>query len=329
MTFAFAALSLADFTFASQFLVALVFFWRRRPPRSRLLVAVGFLATTGLVGVLLDAPALAHAMSYAASVYRKPGFGERLFSAGNLGVWIQGLTGGARPSGILVFALAVLLLAACAAWIAYLRRQPWISWLLVSPLLLEVAVVAAAGLQTSPRFFLWAVPVALFHAVAIAALFDSRPRARGRGFAAPVATAVLVAISAALLLPYYRTPKQPTRQSLEWLTGRLAPGEVVVAVYLAKWGARYYGPTLGLQEGRDLFVVHTPAELDQLELRFGKRNLRVVTTFDAATRTEDPALARRIEASYPIEKQFRGLLADADVRLRRWRGLVSSPPAAD
>ena len=48
-----------------------------------------------------------------------------------------------------------------------------------------------------------------------------------------------------------------------------------------------------------------------------------------STRTEYPALSQRLEASYPVEKRFRGLLADADVRLRRWRGLVSSPPAAD
>jgi 4-amino-4-deoxy-L-arabinose transferase-like glycosyltransferase len=329
MLFAFAALPLADFMYAAQVLVVLAYFWRRRPPRSQLRPAVGFLAAAGLVGALLDAPALAHAMSYAASVYRTPGFGARLFSAGNLGVWIQGLAGGARASGIVIFALAALLLAGGAGWLVYLRRQPWTSWLLVSPLLLEVAVVAAAGLQTSPRFFLWAVPVALFHAVAIAALFDSRPRARGRGRAALVTTAILVAISAALLLPYYRTPKQPTRQSMEWLTGRLQPREVVVAIYLAKWGARYYGPALGLQEGRDLFVVHTPSELDELEHRFGERHLRIVTTFDAATRTEYPVLFQRIEASYPVERRFRGLLDDADVRLRRWRGLVSSPPAAD
>lgn len=329
MMLALGELPLAAFVLAAQLLVGLVHVRRRQAPRERVGPAAAALAAAALFGGLLYAPAIARAASYAATVYRASGFGQRLVSPGNLAVWIQGLTGGRRASGLLVAGLAALALAGVAAWLVYLRRQPWISWLLLGPLLLQLATVAALGLRTSPRFFLWSVPIALFHAVAISAALDARRQRRPSGRPALVVTALLVALSGALLGPYYRTPKQPTRRSLEWLAGRLEPSDVVVAVYLAKWGARYYGPGLGLEEGSDLFVVHSLPELSVLEERVGPRHLRLVTTFEPATRVEDPALFRHIEERYPVERRFRGLLADADVSLRRSGGLLSSPPAAD
>ena len=298
-----------------------------RPSRRRAAGALATIAAAGVAGLLLYAPAWGRAVAYATSTYRSPGFGAPLWSRDHLEAWLAGLTLGRSVPLAAVVAGAVLV---AAAWLVYGRRQPRPARLLVAPLAMQALFATASGLHAQPRFFLWALVVAHFHLVAIGALVDERlDAARRRGRAAIALTLAAILPSVALLVAAEEVPKQPSRRRLEALVADLAPDGVVVAVGLAKWGARYYGPRVGLEEGRDLFVVETPGELAAVEARFGVARLHLVTTLERTLASEAPALAAAIERDYPVERSFAARIGDAQIRLRRHRSLLSSSAAAE
>ena len=48
-------------------------------------------------------------------------------------------------------------------------------------------------------------------------------------------------------------PKQPNRVSLDWTLAQKDADDPVVAAYMARWGLRFYGPAMGLEDGKSSF----------------------------------------------------------------------------
>ena len=133
---------------------------------------------------------------------------------------------------------------------------------------------------------------------------------------APLAFAGLFALlSLYSLRHYYQVPKQPTRQSLQWLLAHKGPDDTVVAVYLAKHGFRFYGPSMGLEEGRSYVVAQSQGDLERIEAERAGRTIWLVTTFPRALRIEYPDLAGYIGVYYRKERTFPATVGDAEVSI--------------
>jgi hypothetical protein len=192
---------------------------------------------------------------------------------------------------------------------------------LLLPPVLTAAAVVAAGLNMTPRAYLLLLPLALLAGVAgLLAVVDAASRlAPGlrAGWTPALATLVLGAAAAALQVPglrtYYRHPKQDFRGAIRFAQERRGPGDLVVAVYLAKWGVRHYGPAFGMQEGRDFEVVQSASELDAVQDAHPGGRLLPVVTLSRANRLEYPDLDARLHERFVPAARFPGTLGDGEV----------------
>jgi hypothetical protein len=196
---------------------------------------------------------------------------------------------------------------------------------LALPMVLTAALLVARSLSASPRFFILGVPVAML-CVAVGLFEATDWVARRRGAAAATAhrwgtaLVVLVALGSATALgSYYSQPKQAHRQVAEYLVEHRGPDELVGAVYTTVWGLRYYGPGLGLTEGRDFVLVDSMNALDRALETAGDNDLILLTTFPRAQRMRFPELSARIERDWSVVERFRGTVHDGAILVWRRR----------
>ena len=287
MTLAFATMILAAFVLAGQLATLALVTWQRvRLGRSAVpLVRAASLAwaVLGLLVLTLYGPMLPDVFDYFNETYDTDGGGYAAFSLEYLVVWLRGVSAAFGADALweagLIIAVAVLV------FVWYLRRQPVYAVALASPLIVQGAYAALSGVAFSPRFFIWALSVACIVAITgstlIGQAISTRVDGRWRRLAlnAPAAlVVVLLMLSSVGLNRYYRTPKQPNRQSVQWLVGQQGDDDTVVAISLAKWGLRYYGPRMGLREHEDFVVVDTRDQFDAVRRDHGDRPLWLVTT---------------------------------------------------
>jgi hypothetical protein len=315
---ALASLLHAFFVLAAHAAIALWSLARRGrgSPAGRALAAVA-LATWG--GLHLYAFALAEAAASVGATYRTPAMGYRPLSAEHLQEWGRAVHAVAGPGGLLVAAAG--LLVAAPGFRRLHHGDAVLAWGLLLPPVLIAAGVLAAGLNATPRTYLLLLPFALLCGTAgLLALADLvvRPVPEPRRAAVTTATLVGLALAAvAVQVPglrsYYRHPKQDFRGAIRFAEVRRRPGDVLVAVYLAKWGLRHYGPRLGLQEGRDFEVVQSVEDLEAVRrARPGARLLPLVT-LARANRLEYPDLDARLHADFDVVARFPGTLGDGEV----------------
>lgn len=283
----------------------------------------------GLLCFHLYATVLPRAYAFVTATYTSAATGYAPFSLAHLEELWRGVLAGFGGGG--VAGVVAVLAVVGMGWVLFARRHALFTLILASPLVVTALTLLAWDVRFTPRVFLWALPVAFIFTVgalsALAARFRGYARVRARGsrpvettvlsrladVAPGAAVGVLLLLSLASLRDYYRIPKQPTRTSLEWVLARKAPDDPLVTVYLAKWGTRFYGPSLGLEEGSSYFVAHSRQEIEGVERENRGRTVWLLTTFPRTLRVEYSALDRYIRDRYGVERVFPATIAGGEV----------------
>ena len=209
----------------------------------------------------------------------------------------------------------------CALPISRLHRgDSVLAWALVGPPLVTAACVLAAGLNMTPRAYLLLLPAAICGAGGALVVADriasALPTSRQPAFQAlamGTMAACAVAVHAAGLRGYYRYPKQDFRGAIRFAATRRGPADVLVGVYLAKWGLRHYGPGLGLHEGREFEVVQSVEDLEAVQKAHPDARLIPLVTLARANRLEYPDLDARLHERFLVAARFPGTLGDGEV----------------
>lgn len=335
----FAALLNTAFVLAAQGLVALAVVWRvhraggAAMPLLRRVVVV--FAIAGLLSAELYAVALPEVYVVISNVYKTQSTGFVFFSWEFAREVLRGVSAGFGSghlgAGALLAAVPFLLVAAAGA-LAVLKRAWVLAIGLALPGLLTLAFLLVRGLTISPRFFLLWLPLAVLTAVvAIDAgagwIWRSRPKRAALVGAATVA--LLATLSAASLARYYAIPKQPYRAALAYVERERNPDDLVVVVYLAELGMRYYGARAAAPlEQRYRFVRTVPALDSALAERgTGPAAARVwlIVTFERALQMDLPELNARVRSGWMLQHAFDGTVGDGGISVWRERDAAPVP----
>ena len=114
-------------------------------------------------------------------------------------------------------------------------------------------------------------------------------------------------------MPYYPTPKQPYVASVDYVRQQLRPADLLVVVHLAEVGYRYYGPRIGLDEGRNTVYLRSRADLEAVMRSHTTGRILLVTTFPRIMRLEFPDLASAIDDGWTVARRFPGTIGDGDI----------------
>lgn len=318
----FAALLTSVFVFASHILTCgVVLLVLRRhgfsaAPLLQRLVAV--FIVVGFLGLQLYALILPEAFVFVRAVYPNPSTGYYLFSGEFLREILRGVSVG---FGSVAFFAALPFLVIAGAGFVILFRRHWILTLaLAMPGLLTVVFLLATGLTFSPRFFLLALPVAIFATVQGIFSFSklvARTLEKNEDiFSRKLAGAMMIVISVGSLSSlrhYYSTPKQPYRASIQYLESQREHGDIAIVIHLAETGYRYYGKRFGLAEGKDYFYVRSVKVLDEVLSSHGERRSFLVTTFPRALHLLYPDLEARIVTGWTPARIFPGTVGDGGI----------------
>jgi hypothetical protein len=315
----------AGFVVMGHMLVFIVACWwlrHRSQPVLPLVRAAGIAwAILGVLSFHLYASSLPQVYVLMNTVYRTAGDGYSLLSLEYLNELKRGISAGLGNGAS--FAAAVVLMVMGAGFLAFLRRHPLYGATLVAPLVVTCAFVLSLRLIILPRSLLWGLPIGYIFATAtlvtvsrwLRAHVSARPW-QWLAAQAPLAlTGLLMLLSLWSLPAYYRAPKQANRQSLRWVLEHKQPGDVLVTVFAAEWGARYYGPGLGLREDVDFQRVRSLPQLEAMERTNTGRTIWLLTTIDRGLRREFPELSRRIREKYDLRAMFPGTIGDGDIHV--------------
>jgi hypothetical protein len=207
---------------------------------------------------------------------------------------------------------AALLLLVCTCGLAsYLRNDFWVVIMLALPGVFGVASVWLMRVGTYPRFFLFALPIALLMFVRGARVIGravatwwliSKPARVERAIVTTLLAGAVLA-SGLSLIPYYRTPKQDYTGALAFVKATRRPADSIVAVDLAAVGCRYYSP--------DIRAANTVSELERI--RAEGQPVWLLYTFPRSLRARFPQLATYIEEHYTIVRTFAGTVGDGEI----------------
>jgi hypothetical protein len=285
---------------------------------SRLREGAWAVAVAAWTGLHLLALAIPDAVRSIGGVYHSRAMGYRLFSLEHVQELTRGLSAGAGAGGAL--AAHVFHALGAAGLVRAYRADRLAVGALLGPLVVMAAFVVAGGLNVTPRTFLIALPLGIVCGLAsvqavadaVAARRPAEARARTAAAIVGLAVAVLAAASVSALPRYYAAPKQDFRGAIRSVLAERRPGDRVLAVYLSRIGVRYYGPGLGLVEGRDIVAVHSAAEIDAEKASHPGARLVAIVTLARANRLEYPDLDARLRG-FRVLRSFRGTLGDGDV----------------
>jgi hypothetical protein len=118
------------------------------------------------------------------------------------------------------------------------------------------------------------------------------------------------------LASYYGVPKQTFREAVAYAVAQRRDG-VVVPIYTAQMGVRYYGvqhPSVtALVEGDTVRYARTAQALARIVRAENGRPLVLVTTFPRALRLGRPQLDAMVKAGWHPVETFRASVGDGDV----------------
>lgn len=321
-----ASIMIAGYVFIAHIIVgavALILVRRRGGsslPLLRRLMVVFFV--TALLALPLYANGLAQVYQGVRSAYATAGGGFALFSTEALQEVIRGISAGFAPGlvfAVLPFVLVGLTVGA-VGFLMLLRRQWALTLALTLPEILTVLSLILGGLTFYPRIFLLALPLAILVGVqSIYALTKWFGKIIGKDGALVTtglpATLILAlcALSLLSLRGYYTAPKQPFRASLQYIEAERQPGDIIIAVFLAEGGYRFYGPQFNLEEGKDYFLVRSVEALDAVLAAHPGARTFVVTTFPRALRLAYPDLDARIARDWSRSQMFSATVGDGEV----------------
>lgn len=283
---------------------------------------VGVFALVAALTIQVYAPVLGRIPGAAQDAWREAGAGAHVLSGGFLRELVDSATGGAGPA--LVILAVPCAIVGLLGLRALLRRDwPLMLGLVLGPLL-HAAFVALRGLAFSPRFLLFltfAILLVAVESIALAARWLGS-HAGSRGDAARRALEVGGLALAALVLaaPFLRVaglPNQPYREALD-RTAALRPGALVVGVYPADSGVRFYGvdhPRASLDPTR-VATARTLRGFDELVATAGPNGVVVLSSQPSVLREARPALYRRLERDYPEASLLGARIGDGAIAIR-------------
>lgn len=329
--FNIASILISFFVLAAQFLVSgtAVVAVRQRgaSPLSLTRRIIGIYALISLLSFQLYATILPQAYAWT-KYYENPSSRYTLFSVGFIQELVRGVSMGIG-SGAMLIAIPVIILGAIiglTGFIALFRRH-WVLTLGLSlPVLLIMVGLTIFGWSFYPRFFLVALPIT-FLAV-VQGLFSSttfvfhRLKISRESAVPTIAGALVMLLCLASLVSlryYYSVPKQPYRDSLQYLEGERNADEIVIVVYTAEKGVRYYGERLGIDmnEGENYYFVRTEQAFDQVLAENPEKQPFIITTFPRALSLKLPEIREQIANSGTLMRNFPATIGDGQISI--WR----------
>jgi hypothetical protein len=300
-----------------------------KPIRPLAIRAVTTWAVLGMLCFHLYASSLPQVYVLMQNVYRDPAGGYAPISLEYLQEMMRGLSVGFGGGLGVLAAIAI----GGLGFLTFFRRHALYCLILVLPLITTAGFVVLLDLIVLPRSFMWGLPVAcIFTVAAVAGLWQLAGTTkwilgmRWGSLAARSPMALLVVLfllSLASLPAYYGTPKQPNRESLNWVLARKQPGDPLVAIFLAEWGVRFYGPDLGLRENASFWAVRSEEALEDVENSHPGKTIWLLTTLPRALHMMYPALERHIADRYRREQTFPATVGGGEISV--WRSAVSAP----
>ena len=324
MVLDFASLLNSAFVLGAHGVVWLAVLWmvhRRggslRPLLGRLIAVFTLI---GLLVLQLYATVLPKVYVFVRNEYVGGGSGYSLASGEFFRELARGLSAGFGP-GLLWGAVPFLLLA-FAGYVILWRRRWILALTLVLPLVLTAAYLIVNGLTFSPRFFIFALPLAMITAIpsmhALASLVarllgQSRSPLPARLATALVAVACLASLWS--LRGYYAVPKQSYRASIAYLEGVRQPGEIVLVVYNAERGYRYYLDRMGVQSSGTYFYVRSVDSLDAVLASHEGQASYVVLTFPRSLHFHSAELESRLLDGWTRTQRFPATVGDGAISI--------------
>ena len=298
------------FVVPAQALAALVE-WRRRVRAGRpafpIAPFLGYAVLSGVLTALLYAPFLSSLAAFTRRNVASPAEGPRL----GFGLVLE-LLEGLKAAFFGPVGLVVAATVGVTGLVVWYRRNRFSAELLLMPLVVEAAILAALGAGLHPRYFAPALPVLFIVGGAglielvrrIVRSLGTRPR-----LAASMAMAFLVGVTVLSALPlvrYYRVPKQDFVGAMRTVDSLARPGEVKVGVYVA-------GHMLNGYYAAGYATVETLDDLLTLE-RSGNR-LWLVTTLERVLRLHDARLYDHIRGEYRRVTVLPASVGDGEMRI--------------
>lgn len=318
VTLGFASLLNTGFVLAAHTLVglgALWAVWRRGDRAGPLARRLAFVfSAAALASLQLYVVALPAVYVVITQVYTGEGTGFAPFSLEFAREIARGISAGFGPG--VVIAAVPFMLAGLAGFVVLVRRCWSFALALALPGALTALFLLARGLTFSPRFFLlWLVLAIVTAVVALEALAHSvfrasPPRART---AATVAVLLLAGLSVVSLQRYYAVPKQPYRTALTAVERLRAPEDLVVVVYTAEKGIRYYGERLAAPLATQYRFVRSVPALDSVLAGRGNGRVFLLVTFERALRVDEPELHARMMTGWKPRVRFEGTVGDGGI----------------
>lgn len=186
----------------------------------------------------------------------------------------------------------------------FARREPLLAALLAAPLAFNVLLPMLHSQGVHPRSFIYALPFA--YLVLGEGIDRSLRRSRALGAAF---VAIVVGSSLVPLVRYYRLPKQPFLEALDYVAARRRPTETLIGVGLAGKAARFYDPSVP--------VVETARDLRR-QVGGRKSAVWILLTFENELRRADPRLYECLRRGTTPEAVFPAAIGDGAVEVRRW-----------
>ena len=321
------------FIVAGHALAFLVACWMLRrqgkPIRPLATRVVASWAILGMLSFHLYASSLPQAYVLMQNVYRDPAGGYAPISLEYVQEMMRGLSAGLGGTLGVLAAISV----GGLGFVTFCRRHTLYCLTLVLPLITTASFVLLLNLIVLPRSFLWGLPVAcIFTVAAVTGLWQvvgTTSGILGKRWGSlvtlsPMALlAVLFLLSLSSLPAYYRTPKQPNRESLNWVLAQKKPDDPLVAISLTEWGVRFYGPGLGLRENESFWSVRSQEALQDVEKNHPGKAIWLMTTLPRALHMMYPALDRYITDHYRREQIFPATIGGGEISV--WRGPTGSP----
>ena len=294
------------------------------PLARRVIVVFGIAA---FLSVQLYAVALPEVYETITHTYAQQSTGFVLFSMEFVREVVRGLTQG-FGTGLLIAAIPFLAIAA-AGFVALFRRSWMLALALALPGVFTALFLIAGHLTVSPRFFLLWLPLAVITAIvaidALAPLVAPNRIALQMRFSCGMAL-LLIVLSTLSLKRYYNVPKQPYRAALDYVEARRGANDLVVVMYLAESGVRYYGQRAHYPLDTNYRFVRTMPALDSVLALPGHEQVWMVSTFERALKMDLPAIDQRIQNEYELRARFDATIGDGAIAV--WHEKPAHVPTA-
>jgi mannosyltransferase len=331
MVLNFATILLSAFVFSAHLIVGVLLMLKlrlaERPVLALCYRLLGVGVITALLGLDLYAAILPRVYVYTKAVYTGRAAGYELVSLEHAAELIRGISAG-FGTGVF-FGMLPFLLIAVIGFVFLLRRHSALALSLLLPEVLTATVLFINGLALSPRFFLLGLPLAF---LSVVCGIDQIALRIGKawGLSGPklavAAVGILCMVSLASLTSYYSRPKQDFRGAIHYVEEHRAPGDLVIALYLADWGYWFYGKTLGVIKDKDYFPVRSSEALESLLTKHPNAKSWVVMTLPRILRLSHPELFARIQEDWTPIQRFPGTVGDGEVSV--WVRKPSPPKPA-